>query len=48
MEAVSGSIDSNADYGDENALYYSGNKDYFLNLVSDISTPGSVMNLTIK
>jgi len=48
VEAVAGDIDSAAGYGDENALYYSGNKNYFLNLVSDISAPGSVMNLTVN
>jgi M6 family metalloprotease-like protein len=47
VEAYLGNIDSAAAYGDENALYYDGNKNYFLNLVSDISAPGSVMNLNI-
>lgn len=48
VEAQNGLIDAYGDWGHENALYYSGNKDYFLNLVSDISEPSSVMNLNIN
>ena len=48
VEAYNGDIDSNGGYGNARALYYTGNKNYFLNLVSDISQPGSTMSLNIN
>jgi hypothetical protein len=48
VEAIYGSIDKNGDGGDENALYYEGNRDYFLNLITDISPRDSSMSLNIN
>ena len=48
VEAIYGRIDRVADGGDESALYYQGNVDYFSTLVTDISLRGSVMSLNIK
>ncbi|DAB29188.1 MAG TPA: hypothetical protein CFH84_11090 [Sulfurimonas sp. UBA12504] len=48
VEAVAGTIDTNASGGNENALYYEGNVNSFLTLVDGISARASVMNLNIK
>jgi len=48
VEAVNGIIDRYADGGDENALYYQGNVDYFSTYATDISTRGSAMSLNIR
>ncbi len=48
VEAIAGRIDRYGDGGDENALYYRGNVDYFSDYVTDISQRGSVMSLNIK
>ncbi|MGB3961402.1 MAG: M6 family metalloprotease domain-containing protein [Sulfurimonas sp.] len=48
VEAVVGTIDTLGGGGDENALYYEGNVNYFLTLVDGISPRASVMNLNIK
>jgi len=48
VEAVEGLIDSRGDGGAENALYYEGNVDYFLNYADNISARGAVMSLNIK
>jgi M6 family metalloprotease-like protein len=48
VEARAGTIDSLGSGGDEDALYYQENVNYFLNLVDGISPRASVMNLNIK
>ncbi len=48
VEAVEGLIDSRGDGGAENALYYAGNVDYFLNYVENISERGEAMSLNMK
>jgi len=48
VEAVDGDIDKFGDGGDENALYYDTNKNYFSTLVTNISQRGSSMSLDIK
>ena len=49
VEAVEGTIDSNADRGNENALYYQGNIDSFLSpTITNISQRGSSMSLNIQ
>jgi M6 family metalloprotease-like protein len=48
VEAVLGTIDTKADGGDENALYYEGNVDSFLNLVDNISQRAPIMGLNVK
>ena len=48
VEAVDGAIDKYGDGGNENALYYETNKNYFSTLVTNISQRGSSMTLNIK
>jgi M6 family metalloprotease-like protein len=48
VEAIPGTIDSTGSGGDENALYYEGNKNYFLDLVDTISPRASTMTLNVK
>lgn len=48
VEARPRTIDSSGSGGDEDALYYLGNVNYFLTLVDGISPRASVMNLNIK
>ncbi len=48
VEALNGTIDSNGDGGNENALYYKENVSFYENIVSDISQRGSTMNLIIN
>jgi M6 family metalloprotease-like protein len=48
VEARAGTIDSSGSGGDEDALYYEGNVNYFLTLVDGISLRDSVMGLNIK
>ena len=48
VEAIEGDIDSTGSGGDENALYYEGNKNYFLDYVTNISPRASTMTLNIK
>ena len=48
VEAVKGNIDSTGGGGAENALYYKENVDYFLNYITNISSRGSKMTLTVK
>ena len=47
VEAQSSGIDSGISQGDEDALYYEGNKNYFLDLVNNISQRGEKMQLNI-
>jgi M6 family metalloprotease-like protein len=48
VEAIDGDIDTTGGGGDQNALYYEENKDYFLNLVDTISPRAATMTLNIK
>lgn len=48
VEAVDGYIDYSGGSGNENALYYKGNVDYFKTLVTNISQRGSQMTLNIQ
>jgi M6 family metalloprotease-like protein len=48
VEARAGTIDSTGSGGDENALYYEGNKNYFLDLLDTISPRASTMTLRVK
>ncbi|MEA3227489.1 MAG: M6 family metalloprotease domain-containing protein [Campylobacterota bacterium] len=47
VEAVDGDIDYYGDGGNENALYYEGNKNSFSTLITNISQRGSAMTLNI-
>ena len=48
VEAIDGNIDITGGGGNQNALYYEGNKNYFLNLVDQISPRASTMTLNIR
>ncbi len=47
VEASASSIDIKGNGGAENALYYQGNRDYFLTIATDISQRSSAMTLNI-
>jgi len=48
VEAQASNIDSIGGGGDENALYYEGNKNFFSTLITNISQRGSSMSLNIN
>ncbi|WP_348652996.1 M6 family metalloprotease domain-containing protein [uncultured Sulfurimonas sp.] len=48
VEAIMGSIDSAGSYGDESALYYDSNVNSFENVISNVSSRGTLMSLNIN